>query len=275
MVRHELVNALAGDELTLVPILVEGAEVPKAADLPEELRPLCDFNARPVTEAGWEDDTRRLIAEIGEVARMAPKPDLDTLLNDVGAAQQRLAELEYTRRLQADQIDGLRGTVEELTRKLAGAALSERMGLAEALAALARGDSLAAEDAFEREFEAQSRAAEEARKRSAETARNVANLALLSDVTKAGHFYRKALDLDPENLETARLLGKALILLGDLKGAEVAYSQSLAIAVRHSNSRGEMEAQIGLGEVFQKNRAPWRRGGSLQGGTELGRASPA
>jgi len=193
MVRHELVIALASNELTLVPTLVEGAEVPKAAELPPVLRPLFDiWNALRVTEEGWEDDTRRLIAEIAASARLSAKADLDTLLRDAGAAEQRMAELEQTRNLQADQIDGLRRTVEELTGKLAEAPAGERPGLAEAFAALGRGDSLAAEDAFEREFEAQSRAAGEARRRTAEAARNVANLALLRDLAKAVFFYRKA-----------------------------------------------------------------------------------
>jgi hypothetical protein len=107
MVRHELVTALASNEVFLVPTLVEGAEVPKAADLPPVLRPRFDvWNARRVTEDGWEDDTRRLIGEIAEAARLFVKPDVDTLLRDVGAAQQRVTELEQTRLLQADQIDG-------------------------------------------------------------------------------------------------------------------------------------------------------------------------
>jgi len=71
MVRHELVTALACDNVTLVPTLVEGAEVPKAADLPTILQPLFTaWNARRVTEDGWEDDTRRLIAEIADASRL-------------------------------------------------------------------------------------------------------------------------------------------------------------------------------------------------------------
>jgi hypothetical protein len=40
-----------------------------------------------------------------------------------------VAELEQTRHLQAGQIDGLRHTVDELTRKLAEAEAAERRGL--------------------------------------------------------------------------------------------------------------------------------------------------
>jgi tetratricopeptide (TPR) repeat protein len=251
MVRQELVRALADETLTVVPTLVEGAEVPKAESLPAVLRPLfAIWNARRVSEDGWEDDTRRLIAEISEAASLRVGPDLDTLLRDAGAAQQRMAELEQARHLQSGQIEALRGTIADLTRKLAEAHSAERPGLAAAFAELAQGHSLAAEDAFEREYEAQSRAAEEARRTMAEAARNVANLALLRDVAKAAAFYRKALELEPEHAETARLLGSALMLVGDLKGARAAFLQSVKAAVAHSDLWGEIWAQNGLGDVL-------------------------
>lgn len=95
MVRHELVTALASEDLTSVPTLVEGATVPPAAGLPSELCPLFDiWNAREVTESSWEDDTRRLIAEIAEASGLSVGHDLDTLLRDAGAAVERLAQLE-------------------------------------------------------------------------------------------------------------------------------------------------------------------------------------
>ena len=167
MVRHELVQALAGTGIAVVPALVEGATLPNAADLPVALRPLFEWNVLPLSEAGWEDDTRRLITEVERAAGLSAKPDIDTLLRDAGAAQQRVGELEQMRHLQADQIEGLRRTVEALTHKLAEASAGQRQGLADAFAALARGDSRAAEDAFEREFNAQAEAAVGARQRSA------------------------------------------------------------------------------------------------------------
>ena len=248
MVRHELVKALACGEMTVAPTLVEGAGVPDSAGLPAVLRPLFEvWNARRVTEDGWEDDTRRLIAEIGAEAKLVAMPDLDTLLRDAG----RISELEQVRHLQAGQIEGLRRTVEELTGKLAEAAVGERAGLAEAFAALARGDSRAAEDAFEREYGAQAGVMAEARGRSAEAARNVANLALLRDVGKAVSFYRKALEAEPEHAETARMLGRALLSFGDVRGAEAAFRRSLEIAVAQGNLWGEVAARNGLGDVFQ------------------------
>lgn len=252
MVRHELVVALACDDITLVPTLVEGAAVPKLADLPPELQALFSvWNARPVSEGGWEDDIRRLIAEIAAATQLPVGLDLDTLLLDVGAAQQRVAELEQARHLQAEQIDALRRTVDELTAKLAGASATERPGLAAAFAELAQGNALTAENAFEREYEAQARLADEARRTMAEAARNVANLALLRDVAKAASFYRKALAVEPGHAETARLLGRALIVLGDIKGAEAMLARSLDSARASGDSWGEMTARVGIGDVFR------------------------
>jgi tetratricopeptide (TPR) repeat protein len=248
MVRYELVSALAS-ELTIVPTLVEGAEIPKAAALPIVLQPLFDvWNARPINESGWQDDIRRLIAEIAQAAGLSARPDLETLIRDAAAAQQYVAELQQTLHLQTDQIDALRRTVDELTRKLAEA----RPGFAAALTALAQGNSLAVEDAFEREYEAESRAAEQARHAAAQAARNVANLALLRDVSKAVSFYRKALAIEPEHAETTRLIGHALILLGDLEGAEAALSRSLSAAIVQGDAWGEMAGHLGLGEIFHR-----------------------
>jgi len=95
MIRHELLAALASSDLTLVPTLVEGARLEKLSmpDLPPELRPLFDvWNVREVTEDGWEEDIRRLIAEIAQVSRLEVGPDVDTMLRDAAAAQQRMEE---------------------------------------------------------------------------------------------------------------------------------------------------------------------------------------
>jgi TIR domain len=230
MVRYEIVTALGGDRLTVVPTLIEGAEVPKAADLPAALQPLfAVWNARKVTEDGWEDDTRRLVGEISAESGLPIEPHFDGWLRDAGAAQTRVAEQQY---LQSEQIYRLRGTVDELTRKLAEASAVDRPARAAAFAALAKGNSLAAEALFEREYAAHGQ-------EMAEAARNVANLALLHDVTKAVAFLSEGLAVDPDDAETARLLGHASILIGDLTGAESAFSLSLTAVVAQGNEWGE------------------------------------
>jgi tetratricopeptide (TPR) repeat protein len=137
--------------------------------------------------------------------------------------------------------------VDELTRKLAEAAPAERPARAAAFAALAQGDSLAAEGLFEREYDAQSYAADEASQQMAEAARNVGNLALLRDITKAVSFYRKALAVDPEHAETARLLGLAFVLIGDSIGAHGAFSRSLAAAVEQGDKWGRIRRADRIG----------------------------
>ena len=92
MVRHELVTALDSTTITLVPTLVEGLTVKDVPTekLPSELQPLfAVWNAREVTEGGWEDDTRRLIAEIAEASGLPVGPDLDTLLHNAARAAAR------------------------------------------------------------------------------------------------------------------------------------------------------------------------------------------
>jgi len=224
---------------------------PLVAHLPPLVRPLMEtWNVLRVTEEGWEDDTRRLIGELSTATGLVAQPDVDTLLRDAAAAQQRLADLEYTRHLQTDQIDGLRHSVDELTRKLADARAGERRGLAEAFAALAQGDSRAAEDAFEDAFNQQSRAIDEARTLMAEAARNVANLALLRDVGKAATFYERALAVEPDDADTARSLGRAWMLLGDLGAADAAFARSLSASVTTKDSGGEIAAYLGRGDVL-------------------------
>lgn len=247
LVRYELTRALADADLTIVPTLVEGAAVPKPGILPAALQPIfAKWNARRVSEDGWESDTRRLVSEIEDATGLPIDPNLDLLLTFPGATQQRMAELP----LQAGQIDALRQTMDELTRKLAEADAVERPARAAAVDALASGDSIAAETLFETECKAQSTTAKDARLRMAEAARNVANLALLHDVTKAVRFYRKALNAAPKHGETARLLGYALMLAGDLTQAEAAMVHAIEASVAQRNAWGEMAARVGLGDVL-------------------------
>src|SRR5262249_1873163 len=186
MVRHELLSALADGTMALVPTLVEGAGLPVLGRLPLELRPLFDiWNARHVTEDGWEDDTRRLIGEIAEAAGLSVVIDLDELLRHATSVQHRFAELERVNQLQAGQLEDLQRSVDALRASLADAVSDRRKEIAGAFEALAQGESKPAEDTFESEYEARAGEGAHARRRAAEAARNVASLALLRDVTKA------------------------------------------------------------------------------------------
>ncbi len=57
--------ALARDDVRVIPVLVEGATMPSAAELPEALRPLAQRNAVSLSDAGWHWDTARLADAIG------------------------------------------------------------------------------------------------------------------------------------------------------------------------------------------------------------------
>lgn len=254
LVRHELLTALGdGDLAVVLPTLVEGFSLrdvgPLTAQLPTELRPLFgEWNAIALTDEGWEDDTRRIIHAIADETGLNVGPDLDTLLRHTGQAIQRLAEIEQERNFQRDQIDALRRTVDELTAKLADEP-ANRAPLAEALAALGRGETRQAEDAFEAEYDLQIKRVDAARKAQADAARNVANLAMLWDVNKAVAFYRKALEVEPEHTESWRQLGIALNLAGNLGDARKAFKHSLTLATETDNAWGCMAALDNIGDT--------------------------
>jgi tetratricopeptide (TPR) repeat protein len=248
-VRYEVIRALGDRELRVVPTLVEGAAVPKTAALPAELQPLFAWNFRRISLEGWGSDVHRLVMEIAHVTGLAVNRDFDRLLSAQSSTQQRIAGLP----LQADQVEAVLGTVDELTRKYAEASAVERPARAFAIDALASGDSLAAERLFEDEYHVQNTTATDARQRMADAARSVANLALLRDVTKAVLFYRKAFDAAPEDAETARLFGYALMLVGELAQAEVAMIRSMEASIAKWDPLGEMAAGIGLGDVHVAN----------------------
>jgi hypothetical protein len=60
-VRREVATALARDDIRVIPVLVGGAAVPKAADLPEDLRPLSRRNAFEISDERWDFDVGRLV----------------------------------------------------------------------------------------------------------------------------------------------------------------------------------------------------------------------
>lgn len=67
-VRREIAAALARPELRVIPVLVEGAAVPAAELLPEELRALSRRHAVSLRDESWEPDVDRLAIAIRKVA---------------------------------------------------------------------------------------------------------------------------------------------------------------------------------------------------------------
>jgi hypothetical protein len=62
-VRHEVRAALRGD-VVVVPVLVDGAELPKEASLPEDLRPLVRRQAATIRDESWHRDVDALIRQL-------------------------------------------------------------------------------------------------------------------------------------------------------------------------------------------------------------------
>jgi hypothetical protein len=60
---------LITEKKAVFPILVEGATLPEASELPEDLRSLLRFQATPIDNAGWQVTMKRLVREVEQVIR--------------------------------------------------------------------------------------------------------------------------------------------------------------------------------------------------------------
>ena len=70
VVRSEI-SRLIKEEKAVFPLLVEGATLPEASDLPEDMRSLLRLQATSIDNAGWEVTMARLIREVEQVIREA------------------------------------------------------------------------------------------------------------------------------------------------------------------------------------------------------------
>jgi predicted negative regulator of RcsB-dependent stress response len=264
MVRHELETALAsGDQevLTVIPLLVEEAQLAQipAEQLPESLRPLlADWNVLALSESGWDDDTRRLIEAIAAATGLPVNPELEEWMALMAGAQQGLSMARATEAPGAVGRQGEEQALESLLHRAAGADPEERPALKAALAALANGDTLLAEASFEQELEASRRlrlaaeqlAASEGR-READAARNVASLAVLrGDLSKAVRYLQMALEVNPEDLDTALQLGYAWISGGELDQAGPLFAALIQQAKAAQDPSLEAWGLNGRGDVL-------------------------
>ena len=247
LVRHEIRVALGLSDLTVIPALVEAAVVPAAQALPDDLHALLEWNVFTVREEFWEDDVGRLRDAVAGATRLVVRPDFDTLLRQSTEAEARFRELERERHAQAGQIESLLATVRDLVSRVAVA--DDSRDSQAALAALAQGNTLAAEAEFERVFSVHVSAAERANRNAAEAARNIANLALFRDLKKAVEFYRRATRLDSDSPENWRLLGNAYVTVGDTPGARAAYERAYASAMGAAEEWEAMAAEASLGDM--------------------------
>jgi hypothetical protein len=74
--RLEVATALARPNVRVIPVLVEGAQMPDANDLPDDLKALCTRNAVELTDKRWNYDVAQLVDAVRRVLDIAPpKPD--------------------------------------------------------------------------------------------------------------------------------------------------------------------------------------------------------
>ena len=72
-VRLEIGGALKRN-VRVVPVLVDGAQLPTAGDLPEELQPLLRRNAVELRDARWDADIEQLIASLERIVTKSDGP---------------------------------------------------------------------------------------------------------------------------------------------------------------------------------------------------------
>ena len=86
LVRHEVSAALA-QGLNVIPLLVDGAAMPDAAQLPEALQPLTRRNALPVDNTRFAADLDRLVATLRPLLGEPPPPSLGPAIGRRGTAR--------------------------------------------------------------------------------------------------------------------------------------------------------------------------------------------
>lgn len=71
-VRLEVATALRRSDVTVIPLLVEEAEMPDPDDLPDDLRALCRRNALELDDLRWRSDVERLLGVMETLLKDAP-----------------------------------------------------------------------------------------------------------------------------------------------------------------------------------------------------------
>lgn len=79
LVRREISSALARD-VRVIPVLVNDATLPSAAELPEEIRPLLNRQMMELTDRHWRADFEQLAKSIRKEIARRKKQKLSTLL---------------------------------------------------------------------------------------------------------------------------------------------------------------------------------------------------
>jgi hypothetical protein len=72
-VRTEIATALKRN-IRVIPLLIQGADMPSARELPDDLAPLSRRNAFEIHDSSWRDDIRRLVTALERAIKGEPVP---------------------------------------------------------------------------------------------------------------------------------------------------------------------------------------------------------
>ncbi|MBL0353656.1 MAG: toll/interleukin-1 receptor domain-containing protein [Dechloromonas sp.] len=72
--RLEIATALKCSDVRVIPVLVEGAEMPGSDQLPDDLKILARRNAIELTDKRWEFDVSKLVETLNKALGMEPAP---------------------------------------------------------------------------------------------------------------------------------------------------------------------------------------------------------
>lgn len=90
VLRREIVTALQGRRRKVIPVLVGGASVPGAEELPAALRPLLEWQACALEDRTWRRDVERLVERLRELL-----PEVAHALDELKADLQRQQEAYF------------------------------------------------------------------------------------------------------------------------------------------------------------------------------------
>ncbi|SEP43812.1 tetratricopeptide repeat protein [Nitrosovibrio sp. Nv6] len=121
----------------------------------------------------------------------------------------------------------------------------------EALARLEKGDTQGAKDLFQAVLERKSAEGKASNREAAEAARHLGALVVLDDPLEGIAKYRKAVELDPDNLEGWSELGRLLTAIGKWNDAEAVYEKFKAHAQSQGDQKWLARAYEGLGLMYQ------------------------
>jgi hypothetical protein len=76
LVRMEVEESLQRAGLRVVPVLVGGASMPKAASLPESIRLLARRNGHEITDRRWDYDISQLVAALNKIGLMEQRSSI-------------------------------------------------------------------------------------------------------------------------------------------------------------------------------------------------------